>query len=75
MSKIATVYLGDINSDIDWLRRAWGHGSKPPVDGNEAAWMRGYSAACNEIETMVRRRPTFTVDPEKSVIAPGETDG
>ena len=60
--RIVTIYLGDVNSDIAQLRGAHGQGSRPPVDGNDAAWMHGYSAACVEIKLMVNSCRTFTAD-------------
>ena len=65
--KILTVYLGDVKAGIEKLRRAWGHESETPMSGTEAAWMRGYTAACNEITLMISRQTTFAADPDEPI--------
>lgn len=75
----ATIYIGDMRTAILRLRQQWGYGGeRSPVGDGDVFWMRGYSAACEQIDKEVLLLKTHTVE-DSSPIAPipdpEKTDG
>lgn len=62
MNQIVTIYIGDLKNAISKLRNQWGAGSTAPMGTEEAAWMRGYNAACNEIDLAIRDLPAYVAE-------------